>query len=138
MLQHALQRRWPVEPAGTQSLQLREHQPGALTDSTGHVSDTLVDVAFIADDIDAIAANGYTAEKGAVLAADVASAAVQGMTGGGQAPRRCSTAVTPFATVASRALYEIRVKSCEMSWRYSTLRCGMCGASLVTHHSSLV
>ena len=112
--------------------------PVRSTDSTGHFIDTLVDVAFIADDIDAIAANGYTAEKGAVLAADVASAAVQGMTGGGQAPRRCSTAVTPFATVASRALYEIRVKSCEMSWRYSTLRCGMCGASLVTHHSSLV
>ncbi|MCG8349513.1 MAG: Hint domain-containing protein [Chloroflexales bacterium] len=41
------------------------------TDSTGHCIDTLVDVACIADDIDAIAANGYTAEKGAALAATV-------------------------------------------------------------------
>ncbi|MCG8350077.1 MAG: hypothetical protein MI924_20110, partial [Chloroflexales bacterium] len=84
--------------------------PVRSTDSTGHFIDTLVDVAFIADDIDDIAANGYTAEKGAVLAADVASAAVPGMTGGGAIVRAAAHAddVVDAHKVANKAAATVK------------------------------
>ncbi|MCG8351744.1 MAG: hypothetical protein MI924_28590, partial [Chloroflexales bacterium] len=82
----------PLNPQELNRYSYVNNNPVRYTDSTGHFIDTLVDVAFIAYDIDAIAANGYTAEKGAVLAADVASAAVPGMTGGGAIVRAAAHA----------------------------------------------
>ena len=77
----------PLNPQELNRSSYVNANPVRSTDSTGHCIDQRGDAAFIADDIDDIATNGYTAEKGAALAADVASAAVPGMSGGGMIVR---------------------------------------------------
>jgi hypothetical protein len=61
--------------------------------STGHVIDIILDVGFIAYGIYDIAANGYTAERGLALGADVAAAVIPGVTGAGMAVRGANAAV---------------------------------------------
>ncbi len=81
------------------------NNPVRHTDSTGHLIDTLLDVGFIAYGIYDIAANGYTAEKGLALAADVGSALIPGVTGGGMAVRALAHAddVAKAVTKADKA-----------------------------------
>jgi len=81
------------------------NNPVNATDPTGHFLDTILDIAFIAYDVYDIAANGYTAEKGLALAADVGGALIPGLTGAGAMVRAAAHAddVVDAVKVASSA-----------------------------------
>ena len=84
---------WAAPKGGTANPQdlnrysYTNNNPVTRTDSSGHIIDTIVDVAFIACDVYDIAKNGYTADRGLALAADVAGALIPGVTGAGAAVR---------------------------------------------------
>jgi len=63
------------------------NNPLRYTDPSGHWFETALDVAFIAYDIYDISANGLNWENGLSLAADLASAVLPVVTGGGLAVR---------------------------------------------------
>jgi RHS repeat-associated protein len=83
-------------PANAQDLNRYSYalnNPVRNTDPSGHFIDIILDVGFIAYGIYDIAANGYTAERGLALGADVAAAVIPGVTGAGMAVRGANAAV---------------------------------------------
>ena len=80
------------------------NNPYKFKDPDGRIIDTVVDVGFIIYDVVQIARTGATATNMAALGADVLSAAIPGMTGGGMAVRAGARGADAVGDVARRAV----------------------------------
>jgi RHS repeat-associated protein len=93
----------PGNPQSLSRYTYVQNNPLRYIDPTGHWAETLLDIAFLAYDIDQILQEGWTTENTLALVADIACTVIPGGTGGGPGLRLAYAGGHGGVTVATRA-----------------------------------